>query len=369
MKFSCSKDQLVHAVQVVQKAVSNKPQMPILSGIYINAQPDCFEIQATDYEIGISCKIEGLVTEPGAIVLSGRYFQEVVKRLPGDNIEIYTNKEDNTVKLISLSAQFNLLSLPADEFPVLYPLIGETNFTIRDNILRDLIKKTVFAASNDEARPVFTGALLEVVDSEVLMVATNTHRLALKKENLDNITNNIKVIIPSKILNELARIMVSEIPSPIKITCHHNQISFSFDNIYIISRIIEGQFPDYQRVIPPNFATTVAIKTADFSSAVERVSLISRDGDYNVVKLAFRNNEILITSNNPEVGKAEEAIAANIEGNELEIAFNAKYIVDILKNIDDEKIFFTLNTPLSPASIKPENDENYNYIITPVRSN
>ena len=135
MKFSCSKDQLVHAVQVVQKAVSNKPQMPILSGIYINAQPDCIEIQATDYEIGISCKIEGLVTEPGAIVLSGRYFQEVVKRLPGDNIEIYTNKEDNTVKLISLSAQFNLLSLPADEFPVLYPLIGETNFTIRDNIV------------------------------------------------------------------------------------------------------------------------------------------------------------------------------------------------------------------------------------------
>ena len=369
MKFSCSKDQLVHAVQVVQKAVSNKPQMPILSGIYINATTQYIEIQATDYEIGISCKLEGTVTEPGAIVLSGRYFQEVVKRLPGDNIEIYTNKEDNTVKLTSLSSQFNLLSLPAEEFPVLYPLVGETNFTIRDNILRDLIKKTVFAASNDEARPVFTGALLEVVDSEVLMVATNTHRLALKRETLDSITNNIKVIIPSKILNELARIMVSEIPSPIKITCHHNQISFSFDNIYIISRIIDGQFPDYQRVIPPNFATKVEIKTADFSSAVERVSLISRDGDYNVVKLAFKNNEILITSNNPEVGKAEESIQAKIEGNDLEIAFNAKYIVDILKNIDDENILFTLNTPLSPASIKPQNDENYNYIITPVRSN
>ena len=369
MKFTCTKEQLVYASQVVQKAVSNKPQMPILSGIYLNAFDNTLELQATDYELGISCKIEATISEPGAIVLSGRYFQEVVRRLPGDTVEITTNSEDNTVKITSNSAQFNLLSLPASEFPVLKPLDGTTTFQIRDNVLRELIKKTVFACSTDEARPVFTGGLLEVNNSDVLMVATNTHRLAVKKEILDSFDGSIKIIIPSKILNELARIMVSEVPSNVSIDCNHNQISFAFDNVYIISRLIEGQFPDYKRVIPPDFATDIVINTSEFLAAVERVSLISRAGDYNIIKLAFKQGAVLITSNNPDIGKAEEAVNIDLRGNELDIAFNAKYVTDILKNIDSDKFYFSLNTPLSPASIKPFDDDNYTYIITPVRTN
>lgn len=369
MKFSCKKEQLVHAVQIVQKAVSSKPQMPILSGIYLNAFDNTLELQATDYELGISCKIDAEIAEPGAIVLSGRYFQEVVRKLPGETVEIVTNRTDHTLKITSNTAQFNLLSLPAAEFPVLHSLEGTTAFKLRDNVLRELIKKTVFACSTDESRPVFTGGLLEVTNSDVLMVATNTHRLAVKKEILDAFNGMIKIIIPSKILNELARVMVSEVPSDVLIECNHNQISFSFDNVYIISRLIEGQFPDYQRVVPPEFATSITISTDEFLAAVERVSLISRSGDYNVIKLSFKDSSVLITSNNPDIGKAEESVDISLSGNELDIAFNAKYVTDILKNIDSEKIYFSLNTPLSPASIRPFNDDSYNYIITPVRTN
>lgn len=369
MKFSCTKEQLVHAVQIVQKAVSSKPQMPILSGIYLNAFDHTLELQATDYELGISCKIEAEIAEPGAIVLSGRYFQEVVRRLPGETVEILTNRTDHTLKITSTTAQFNLLSLPAVEFPVLHPLAGTTTFKIRDNIFRELIKKTVFACSTDEARPVFTGGLLEVKNSDVLMVATNTHRLAIKREILDEFNGSIKIIIPSKILNELARIMVAEVPSDVTVNCNHNQISFSFDDVYITSRLIEGQFPDYQRVIPPDFATNITLKTDEFLAAVERVSLISRTGDYNIIKLSFKEKSVLITSNNPDIGKAEESVDIDLSGNELDIAFNAKYVTDILKNITGEKIYFSLNTPLSPASIRPCNDDTYNYIITPVRTN
>ncbi|WP_110954558.1 DNA polymerase III subunit beta [Anaerosinus massiliensis] len=368
MKFSCKKEQLVHAVQIVQKAVSSKPQMPILSGIYLNALDNTLELQATDYELGISCKIDAQISEPGAIVLSGRYFQEVVRRLPGDMVEIVTNREDHTIKITSNTAQFNLLSLPASEFPVLHPLEGTTTFKIRDNVLRELIKKTVFACSQDEARPVFTGGLLEVSNSDVLMVATNTHRLSVKKEYLDSFSGAIKIIIPSKILNELARIMVSEVPSDVTIHCTRNQISFMIDNVYIISRLIEGQFPDYKRVIPENFSTEILLNTDDFLSAVERVSLISRAGDYNVIRLSFSQDSVVITSNNPDIGKAEESVNVSLSGNELDIAFNAKYVTDILKNIDSEKIYFSLNTPLSPASIRPLDDDTYNYIITPVRT-
>lgn len=369
MKITCTKELLSHAVQIVQKAVATKAQMPILTGIYMTAADNILELQATDYEIGVSCKIEAEVEEPGSVVLSGRYFQEVVRKLPGDRIEISSNNEDRTIKITSNFAQFNLLCLPAEEFPVLKPLAGDTVFQIRDNILRELIKKTVFACANDEARPIFTGGLLEVNNHDVTMVATNTHRLALKKDMIDRFDGNIKMIIPAKILNELARVMVSDVPSNVTISCQRNQIGFAFDNVYILSRLIEGQFPDYNRVIPPNFATTVTINTDQFLDAVERVSLLARDGEYNVIKLSFRNNSVIITSNNPDIGKAEENVNASIDGNELDIAFNAKYVTDILKNISSDQLTFSLNTPLSPASVKPLDDPNYTYIITPVRTN
>ena len=369
MQFLCKREELTHAVQIVQKAVSNKPQMPILSGIYLNATEQGLELQATDYELGIKCVIDAEVKEPGAIVLSGRYFQEVVRRLPGETVEIKTNTQDHMVKIVSHMAQFNLLSLPAGEFPVLRPLEETTDFVIRDNILKDLIKKTSFACSTDEARPVFTGSLLELTERDIVMVATNTHRLAIKREFVDQTATPMKIIIPARILNELARIMVAEVPSDVSIRCNKNQISFAFDNVYIISRLIEGQFPDYNRVIPTEFATSITLSTDEFSAAVERVSLISRSGDYNVIKLSFKDNSVLISSNNPDIGKAEEAVDISLEGNPLDIAFNAKYVTDILKNIDSEKFYFMLNTPLSPASIRPFDDDQYNYIITPVRTN
>jgi len=370
MKISCTKELLSHAVQIVQKAVATKAQLPILTGIYLSASGNTLELQATDYEIGVSCKIQAVVEEPGAVVLSGRYFQEMVRKLPGETVEISSSKEDRTIKITANFAQFNLLSLPAEEFPVLKPLSGDTVFTIKDNTLKELIKKTVFACATDESRPIFTGGLLEVNKQDVSMVATNTHRLALKKDIIeDKFENSIKMIIPAKILNELARVMVSDVPSDVTISCHSNQIAFAFDDVYIISRLIEGQFPDYNRVIPPNFATNVTINTDYFLDAVERVSLLARDGEYNVIKLAFANDSVIITSNNPDVGKAQETVPAKIEGNELDIAFNAKYVTDILKNINSEQLVFALNTPLSPASIKPIDDENYTYIITPVRTN
>lgn len=368
MKFTCTKNELVQAVQIVSKAVSSKPQMPILSGIYLNAYDNMIELQATDYEIGITCKIAAEIDEPGTIVLSGRYFQEVVRRLPGETISMEFNRSEQSVNIISNSSNFTLLSLPANEFPVIKPLTGNTTFTIRDNIFRELIKKTVFACSSDEARPIFTGCLLEVHGSDMIMAATNTHRLAVKRELLDDFTGNIKIIIPSKILTELLRIMVSEIPTNVMVNCTYNQISFAFDNVYVTSRLIEGQFPEYQRVIPPQFTTKIQINTHDFQSAVDRVSLISRAGDYNIIRLDFKNNEVCITSNNPDIGKAEEIIPAAIEGPDLDIAFNAKYVTEALKTLEGDVFNFSFNQSLSPAAMRPVDDDTFTYIVTPVRT-
>ncbi|WP_188399260.1 DNA polymerase III subunit beta [Sporomusa sp. GT1] len=374
MKITCSKDRLNHAVQTVQKAVAAKATLPILSGIYLSAENNKLELQATDYELGICCTIDAQVDIPGKIVISGRYFQELVKRLPGDTVEIASSTEDRTIKIMAGTSQFNLLSLPADEFPVLKSLFdkqnGTSNLTIKDNVLRDLIKRTVFACATEESRPIFTGALLELTENDVRMVATNTHRLALKKSITEQTTSNsnLKIIVPSKILNELARLLNSELPVDVNICWEKNKVAFRFENVYLESRLIEGQYPDYNRVIPPEFGTTATINTALFIDAVERVSLMAKDGEYNVIKFQFNTSEVSITSNNPDIGKAYETIPVSTEGTDITIAFNAKYVTDILKNIGSPELLFSLNTPLSPASIRPVNDENYTYIITPVRT-
>ena len=373
MKITCAKDKLHHAVQIVQKAVSAKATFLLLSGIYLSAENNKLQLQATDYEIGISCTIDAQVDIPGKIVLSGRYFQELVKRLPGETVELASSDEDHTIKISAGTSQFNLLSLPAEEFPVLQSLFKKTNginsFTIKDNVLRDIIKRTTFACATEESRPIFTGALLELTDTDVRMVATNTHRLALKKSTIENTSNSdLKIIIPSKILNELAKLLTSELPIDVSICWEKSKVAFSFDDVYLESRLIEGQYPDYNRVIPPEFGTISTINTALFMDAVERVSLMAKDGEYNVIKFQFNNNEVIITSNNPDIGKAYETIPVNTEGTEIAIAFNAKYVTDILKNIGTTELQFSLNTPLSPARVKPQNDETYTYIITPVRT-
>jgi len=284
-------------------------------------------------------------------------------------VEIASSQEDRTIKITSNKAQFNLLSLPPEEFPVLKPVNSENVLQVKDNILRDLIKKTVFACASDEARPIFTGALLEVEESDIRMVATNTHRLALKRAQLGDSKNNVRMIIPGKILNELARLLVNEDPQDVTLSWQKNQVGISFDNVFINSRLIEGQFPDYKKVIPPTYGTTIKINTHQFLDAVERVSLLAREGEYNVVKFNFQKDNVIITSNNPDIGKAYETVQAEKNGNDVEIAFNAKYVSDILKNMDSEELLLSLNTSLSPAHLQPWGDDNYTYIITPVRTN
>ncbi|MDR3560962.1 MAG: DNA polymerase III subunit beta [Negativicutes bacterium] len=369
MKLSCSKERLQYAVQTVQKAIATKTPLPILTGIYLVAKDNILELQATDYEVGISCTIEADIEEPGAVVISGRYFQEMVRKLPGESVAISSSQEDRTIKIISNNSQFNLLSLPPEEFPVLKAISSENSISIKDNILRELIRKTIFACANDEARPIFTGALLEVDGDEIRMVATNTHRLALKREQITASGTNIKMIIPAKILQELARLLANDETHDVNLSWQKNQVGIAFNNVFINSRLIEGQFPDYNKVIPTTYSTTVRINNDLFLDAVERVSLLAREGEYNVVKFHFQKENVVITSNNPDIGKAYEMVPAQTTGNDVEIAFNAKYVSDIVKNIDSDEILFSLNNSLSPANIKPWTDETYTYIITPVRTN
>lgn len=367
MKIICSTQKLSKATQIIQKALPTKTVSPILTGIYIKAKDDKIELQATDYEIAIVLSIDAQVIEEGTAILPGNYFSNLLRRLSGETVEITKNKEDNKLTIASGVYETDLLSMSTEEYPVINKLAVSNFINLKDDILKDLIKKTVFACSNDESRPIFTGALFSINGNEVSFVATNTHRMSLRRYTLDKDNGNFSMVIPAKVLKEIERINIGDLPEEVMISWKNRQMAVIIDGVYIESRLLEGNFPDYKKVIPESFSKHATFKTHDLLGAVERVSLLFKEGEYNVLRLNIDNGKIVITSNNPEMGKAKEVISCENTGGSIEIAFNSRYLTDILKNIEEEDSIISLNSSISPACIKPKNDENYIYVVTPIR--
>ena len=379
MNITLAKSDLISALQIVSKGLSTKPQTPILSGIYMTAKEGQLELQSTNYELGFIVTIPAEIHTVGAAVLPGKYLTEFARKLPAEEVSIDTGSSDGLAVIRSGSARFTLRTMEVSDFPVLQRMEGTLQFTIKDRTLARLVKKSTFACLREEQRdrrPIFTGCQLEVEGKEVTFAATNVHRLAVKSELLEEDAGQIRIIIPAKFLEEVTRTITGDVPTDIHVTCSYNQISMSADGIYMTSRLIEGAFPDYRRVIPQeeNIRTRVILDAATFASAVERASLIARTDQYNIVKLAFEEGLMRISSNSPEIGEAEETIAAEVTGDDVTIAFNASYLMDAVKSLDSDTFILSLQGAnaqgmnLSPITIREEADPNYIYVVTPVRT-
>ena len=370
MNFTCSRKDLVEAFNVVSKAVSSKPQMPILSGIYMKAEGSTLELQANNFEMGIITKIPVNTEDPGEIVVTGKYLQEVVRKLSGETVNIAHDEAQHIANIKSDTANFKLLSMSSEDFPKVKSPETFSTFSIRASTLKNLIRKTAYACANEEVRPIFTGCCLELAGNSVSMIATNTHRLAIMKDTLDAELENLTFVVPSKTLWELFRMLDASDPSnSVTIDCSRKNISFTFDNIFMTSRLIDGQFPPYDKVIPKTAETTATIKVSEMMEAVDRVALISKETEYNTIRFIFTQEGVNISSDSPEVGRAEEQISAKIEGADIDISFNVKYIVDVLKVIDSEECVIKLNKPLSPVDIREKDRDDFIYVVTPVRTN
>ena len=367
MKFRVNKKEFIEAIGISARAISVKQNMPILSGIYINADNNGVEFQATDYELGFIVRIEADVEEAGEVILSGKYLTEISRKLPGDTVEFSYIESEKTAHISSDKSNYRLLSIDGT-FPKIDRVDSSVSISIKDGEFNNMIKRTTFAAATDEIRPVFTGCFFDISENTLTMVATNTHRLALNKMTVDGTGNNIRAIIPAKALNELSRSLKEDEPTDIVISYANNQLGFAFRNIYMVTRLIEGEFPDYRRVIPTEHKTTAVVGREALSSAVDRVSLISRYHEFHMINFKIENNFIHILSLNSEIGKAEEDVAAEIEGDELSISFNVMYIADVLKTMDGDKIKFSLNGELSSVKVEDTENPNFIYIVTPVRN-
>ncbi|MCR5833546.1 MAG: DNA polymerase III subunit beta [Selenomonadaceae bacterium] len=369
MKFSCYKDELTDALQFVTRAVAVKAMTPILAGIYMKAEGSTLELQATNFSTGIIARIPATTEIPGETVVSGKRFQEFIRNMPDDNITFIEDDSKTKLQISSGGAGVELLTMVASDFPRVKAPDTDNSFKIRTITLRDLIRKTVFAVAKEETRPVFSGCAFEIHGDKISVVATNTHRLALASDKLTETYGDSNFVVPAETLRSLmSRLDPKEVDNYITVNYSARYLTFSFDNVFMTSRLIEGQFPPYDRVIPNDGTTKVNVSTSDFKNAVEFVALMSKETEYNTTKFKFADNTIDITSNSPDIGDAGKSVEAQTEGEELEIAFNAEYIADVLRVIDAPRINIRLNDKFSPAAFTVPDDENYIYVVTPVRA-
>lgn len=367
MKIISTRDNLVYGVQTVYKAVSAKNPLPILSGILIKAEDNKVTFMATDLELAIKCSVPVSVLEEGSVVLPAKYLSEMVRRLPDTQIKIETDKNNFSTEINYGTSEFNLNGFSADQFPTLPDIESEHRFSIKQDLFKNMVKQVSFATSADDNRPIFSGVLMEKEGAEIKLVATDTHRLAFRTGKTETGENEqpISVIIPGKALNEVSRLMTGE-NEEMLINFGENQVMFETADIKIISRLIAGQFPNYKQVIPQGCKTKIKVKTRDLLESAERASLLAKEGT-NVIRITVNQHNLIINSNSPDIGKIHEEVPVYTEGEETQIAFNSKYLTDVLKIIDAEEILLELTGSLSPGIVKPVNGENYIYLILPVR--
>ena len=369
MHITFPKANLQKAINVLQKVSQNKTSSNLPGAIYMTTKNGQVELQGNDFELGIRLTIDGDIKEPGTLVVGSRYFQELIRKLPGDTIELYKPEDGNSLTITSGSSEFNLVTLHPDDFSLVEQIHDQDHVNIDSFAMKELIDLTNYAAATDEDRPVFTGALIEIKENEVTMVATDTHRMAVKKITIDEpATTPMRAIIPTKTLAEVSRLLPTDNPAMINIIWNRTQIVFNFESIYIISRLIEGTYPEYEKVIPSQFDSSAVIDRREFAGAVDRVSLLAKDISYNVIRYDWAESNVTLSTQNTEIGMAKEDVAVEFKGTPFTISFNGRYISDILRHSTGDNIHLFLKQN-GPVVIRQDNNPNYTYVVTPVRTN
>ena len=369
MHITFPKANLQKAINVLQKVSQNKTSSNLPGAIYMTTKNGQVELQGNDFELGIRLTIDGDIKEPGTLVVGSRYFQELIRKLPGETIELYKPEDGNSLTITSGSSEFNLVTLHPDDFSLVEQIHDQDHVNIDSFAMKELIDLTNYAAATDEDRPVFTGALLEIKENEVTMVATDTHRMAVKKITIDEpATTPMRAIIPTKTLAEVSRLLPTDNPAIINIIWNRTQIVFNFESIYIISRLIEGTYPEYEKVIPSQFDSSAVIDRREFAGAVDRVSLLAKDISYNVIRYDWAESNVTLSTQNTEIGMAKEDVAVEFKGTPFTISFNGRYISDILRHSTGDNIHLFLKQN-GPVVIRQDNNPNYTYVVTPVRTN
>lgn len=367
MRFSCNQQTLTKALNIVSKAVTIRTTIPILKGILLRVDNNgILTMSASDLDISIEKKIKVDNSEPGEIVVLSKLFGDIIRKLPDG--DIYIEENNGKVQIKCSNSEFNIIGLSAEEFPNINPNEKDSEeLVFNKEILKDMIKKTSFSASIDENKGAMTGVLVEMEENTLNMVAIDGFRMAIARESMKN-KKRQNIIIPAKILNEISRI-ISETDidnDDVTMLLNTKKAVFIMESTKIVIRLLEGEFMNYKRIIPADSSCRVVLNKNDFLDSVERASLLAKVGKNNLVRLEIKDNIMEITSKSEE-GNVKEEIIISKEGNDLTIGFNSKYLIDVLKVVDDESINMLFNTNVSPCLIKPISGDSFEYLVLPVR--
>jgi DNA polymerase III subunit beta len=366
MRLQCTQENLLRGVQIVGRAISPRASMPILGNILMETTKNGVKLSATDLELGIESYVDATVSQEGAITLPARILTDIVTNLPAAQVKITVGEGEAKATITCENVTFEVLGLPAADFPVMPSGNSDVLVKLDAGLLRTMIRQTSFAISTDETRPFLTGVYVLLEGEMGQFVATDGGRLALRKAKIPDTTKaKIAAIVPGKTMGELVRVL-GAVEGDVAITSQDNQLIFTLHGMRFISRLIAGQFPNYEQVIPKEYKQRIKVGAERLLRAVRRASITARDSA-NVVRLSAADGILTISSNTPDVGKAQEDISVTVEGDAIPVAFNAKFLLDALNNIDATDVFFDLTGPLSPGALRPVEHSDYVYVLAPVR--
>jgi DNA polymerase-3 subunit beta len=363
MKVICSKENLLEGINIVQKAVSSKSTLQILEGILLEAN-ESFKLTGNDLEIAIECFVEADIQREGSIVINSKVLGDIVRRLP-DAETLIEVKESGTVIIECENSHFEIKGIPSDGYPAIPSINKESSFSVNQKIVREMIRQTVFAVSTDENRPVLTGALVECKSNDICFVAIDGFRLAMRKSRLEKETADFSVIVPGKTLNEIVKI-IQPVDEEMLLFCSRNQILFDLGKVKVVSRLIEGEYLNYNNIIPKESETKIIVDTKEFLSSLERASLITSEEKKYPVKISIGDEKMIISSST-EIGAVREEIRIDMKGNKIEIGFNPRYIIEALKVIENDKVEINYTSSIGPSTIRPIEGDSFAYMILPVR--
>jgi DNA polymerase-3 subunit beta len=362
MKFSVSKEKLLAGLQTVQNVVSTRTTLPILSNVLLQADDGRLRLTTTDLDVGVSSGVDAQVEKTGGTTLPARRLATIVRELPAAEVQIDIDSK-NVASIRCGQSFFKILGLPEEEFPPLPKFEDAKTFSISQQALRDALKKTSYAISTDETRYVLNGILFSFKENKLTMVATDGRRLALVDLEVEfPRSHEVDIIVPTKCVTELGRLLGDE--GDIRMSVGENQVAFETAGTLLVSKLIEGNYPNYRQVIPGDAKERIALEREIFLTAVHRVSLLSSDKS-NSVKLVFSKNNIEIAANTPDVGEARESLPVAYKGREFSIAFNPEFLMAPLRALADEEIFLDLIDEMSPGVIKIKTP--FLYVLMPMR--
>lgn len=378
IQLTCDRQQLVEAVSNVQRAVSSKSSVPALEGILLKAEREGMTLCGFDLELGMTTRLPARIEESGSVILGARLFSDIIRRLPGDLVKL-TVDEKNVTTIESGASEFSIAGMGAEEYPELPSVSGAGEFSVQNDLLKGMIRQTIFAVADSDAKPIHTGTLFELSGGRLRLVSVDGYRLAMREEILtgegaegtDGLdapagsSEEMSFVVPGKTLTEVMKLLPED-DGTMGIQVGRRHILFTIGSYTVISRLLEGEFLDYRSAIPSACQTEVKVNTREFINSVERVSLLITDRLKSPVRCVFGEDSIHLSCSTA-IGRANDQFSASIQGAGLEMGFNNRYLLDALRNTEGDEVRIQLNGPLSPMKIMPPEGDSYLFLVLPVR--